>query len=82
MRSPYATFRLIDIHVAQRVRNLLRRRHKLARATSRFGYNEVHGGLGVIEVRRRLYIVPAHFIDYQFMDNGADARYIVDEQDF
>lgn len=29
----------------------LRRRHKLPRATSRFGYNEVHGSLGVIEVR-------------------------------
>ncbi len=27
--SAYATFRLVDIHVAQRVRNLLRRRHKL-----------------------------------------------------
>ena len=30
------------------------RRHKLPRATSRFGYNEVHGRLGVIEVRRLL----------------------------
>ena len=36
--SPYVTFRLVDIHVAERVRNLLRRRHKLPRATSRFGY--------------------------------------------
>lgn len=52
--SPYVTFRLVDIHVAERVRNLLRRRHKLPRATSRFGYNEVHGSLGVIEVRRLL----------------------------
>ncbi len=52
--SPYATFRLVDIHVADRVRNLLRRRHKLPRATSRFGYNEVHGSLGVLEVRRLL----------------------------
>jgi hypothetical protein len=52
--SPCATFRLVDIHVADRVRNLLRRRHKLPRATSRFGYNEVHGSLGVIEVRRLL----------------------------
>ncbi len=52
--SPYATFRLVDIHVAERVRNLLRRRHKLPRATSRFGYHEVHGALGVIEVRRLL----------------------------
>jgi hypothetical protein len=31
-----------------------RRRHKLPRATSRFGYNEVHGSLGIIEVRRLL----------------------------
>jgi len=52
--SPYVTFRLVDIHVAERVRNLLRRRHKLPRATSRFGYNEVHGSLGIIEVRRLL----------------------------
>ena len=33
---------------------LLRRRHKLSRATSHFGYNEVHGRLGIIEVRRLL----------------------------
>ena len=29
--SPYASFRLVDIHVADRVRNLLRRRHHLPR---------------------------------------------------
>jgi len=52
--SPNVTFRLVDIHVADRVRNFLRRRHKLPSATSRFGYNEVHGALGVIEVRRLL----------------------------
>lgn len=52
--SPYASFRLVDIHVADRVRNLLRRRHQLPCATSRFGYVEVHGALGVIEVRRLL----------------------------
>lgn len=52
--SPYAAFRRVDIHVADRVRNLLRRRHQLPSATSRFGYVEVHGALGVIEVRRLL----------------------------
>jgi RNA-directed DNA polymerase len=52
--SPLVRFRLVDIHVAQRVRNLLRRRHKLPTATRRFGYDEVHGALGVIEVRRLL----------------------------
>ena len=52
--SPYASFRLVDIHVAQRVRNLLRRRHKLPRATGRFGYDEVHRVLGVIDLHRLL----------------------------
>jgi len=52
--SPYASFRLVDIHVAQRVRNLLRRRHKLPRATGRFGYDEVHRILGVIDLHRLL----------------------------
>lgn len=50
--SPRVAFRLVDIHVANRVRNLLRRRHKLPTATARFGYKEVHGALGVIEVQR------------------------------
>ena len=49
--SPRERFRLVDIHVWDRARNLLRRRHKLPRATKRFGYDEVHGRLGVIEVR-------------------------------
>jgi len=52
--SPAAAFRCVDIHVTDRVRNLLRRRHQLPRATSRFGYVEVHRGLGVVEVRRFL----------------------------
>ncbi len=52
--SPYASFRLVDIHVANRVRNLLRRRHQLRSATSRFGYAEVYGVLGVIEMKRLL----------------------------
>jgi len=37
-----------------KAKTLLKRRHKLPRATSRFGYNEVHGSLGIIEVRRLL----------------------------
>ena len=52
--SPNASFRLVDIHVADRVRNLLRRRHHLPRGTGRFSYNEVHQALGVIEMRRLL----------------------------
>ena len=35
--SPLVTFRLVDIHVANRARNLLRRRHQLPSATARFG---------------------------------------------
>ena len=50
--SPSAAFRLVDIHVTNRVRNLLRRRHQLPNATSRFSYGEVHGALGVVGVER------------------------------
>jgi hypothetical protein len=50
--SPYDSFRLVDIHVADRVRNLMRRRHQLPRGTSRFGHVEVHEVLRVIEARR------------------------------
>ncbi len=52
--SPYAAYRCVDIHVADRARNLLRRRHQLPRSTGRFGYAEVHGPLGVFELRRLL----------------------------
>ncbi len=43
-------------HVATRVRQLLRRRHKLPSGTSRFGFLEVYGKVGVADlhqVRRR-----------------------------
>ena len=49
--SPYAAYRLVDIHVADRARNLLRRRHQLPRSTGRFGYAELHGALGVFELQ-------------------------------
>lgn len=44
----------MDIHVAQRVRNLLRRRHKLPTSTARFTYDEVHRNLGVLELQSLL----------------------------
>jgi RNA-directed DNA polymerase len=49
--SPRAAFRCVDIHVGERARNLLRRRHQLHTATGRFGYAEVHGPLGVFELQ-------------------------------
>ncbi len=48
------SFRIVDIHVAARARDFLRRRHKLPSRTARFGYNEVHRDLGVVEVRSLL----------------------------
>ena len=47
-------FNVLDWHVTERVRNFLSRRHKVARATSRFKYNEVHRSLGVLELRALL----------------------------
>jgi RNA-directed DNA polymerase len=47
-------FNVLDWHVTERVRNFLSRRHNVARATSRFKYNEVHRSLGVLEVRANL----------------------------
>ncbi|QRK12245.1 group II intron reverse transcriptase/maturase [Archangium violaceum] len=52
--SPVHAFNVLDWHVTERVRNFLSRRHKVARATSRFKYNEVHRSLGVLEVRALL----------------------------
>jgi RNA-directed DNA polymerase len=54
--SPDAAFRRVDIHVAERAQNLLRRRHQLPRATERFGYTELHQQLGVLEVRSLLKV--------------------------
>jgi RNA-directed DNA polymerase len=39
-------------HIAGRVRRLLRRRHKLPRHTSRFGFSEVYGALGVLDIHQ------------------------------
>lgn len=48
------SFRIVDVHVADRARNFLRRRHRLPSKTARFGYVEVHRDLGVIEIRSLL----------------------------
>lgn len=49
-------------HVTERVRRFLCRRHKLrVSGTSRFGYTEVHGERGVVDIRQtRLQRRPAH----------------------
>jgi RNA-directed DNA polymerase len=47
----HPAFHVLDIHVAERVRNLLRRRHKLPASTARFRYVEVHQELGVLELQ-------------------------------
>lgn len=47
-------FRLLDIHVTERARNLLRRRFKLPSSTARFRYDEVHRDLGVLELQSLL----------------------------
>jgi RNA-directed DNA polymerase len=52
--TPRPSFRALDTHVAQRVRNLLRRRHKLPSTTARFSYAEVHRNLGVLELQSLL----------------------------
>jgi RNA-directed DNA polymerase len=50
--SPRPAFRKLDRHVNERAKNLLRRRHKLPRATGRFGPTELHGELGVLDLNR------------------------------
>ena len=57
--TAYPSFRLVDIHVAARTRNFLRRRHKLPSETARFGYVEVHRDLGVVELRSLLRRMPS-----------------------
>jgi len=52
--TAYPSFRIVDIHVAARARNFLRRRHKLPNGTARFGYVEAHRSLGVVEIRSLL----------------------------
>lgn len=52
--SPHKYFRLVDIHVAARARNLLRRRHKLPSTTARFGYLELHRDYDILELQSLL----------------------------
>jgi RNA-directed DNA polymerase len=52
--TAHSAFRLLDIHVTERVRNLLRRRYKLPVGTARFRYDEVHRDLGVLELQALL----------------------------
>jgi RNA-directed DNA polymerase len=60
--TAYPSFRIVDLHVAARARNFLRRRHKLPSGTARFDYVEVHHVLGVVEVRSFLRRMPANEI--------------------
>jgi RNA-directed DNA polymerase len=54
-------YQAVKWHVANRVRQLLRRRHKLPSGTSRFGFLEVYGKVGVIDLHRvRPRRSPAH----------------------
>lgn len=45
-------YQQMDRQVWERVKNLLRRRHRLPRRTARFSYAEVHQELGVLELFR------------------------------
>jgi RNA-directed DNA polymerase len=49
--STFVAYRTIDSHVYERMRNFLRRRHKVStRGTRVFGWNRVFGSLGVISL--------------------------------
>ena len=52
--SPAKAFRDLDMHVAERAKNFLRRRHKEPQGTARFTYREVHDRYGLVEVRALL----------------------------
>jgi len=54
LRYRLPPFRRVDLHVADRARHLLRRRHRLPRETARFDYVHVHSRMGVVEVRNFL----------------------------
>jgi RNA-directed DNA polymerase len=49
--SPAVSFRLVDIHVTNRARNLLRRRHRLPNTTTRLRYEELHRKYGILELQ-------------------------------
>lgn len=54
-------YQAVRWHVANRVRQFLRRRHKLPSGTGRFGLLEVYGKVGVIDLHQvRLKRSPAH----------------------
>ena len=48
-------YRAIDSHVYERMRNFLRRRHKVStRGIRAFGWDQVYGSLGLISLKARL----------------------------
>ena len=47
-------FHSLDTHVAERVRNFLRRRHKETNRTALYSYDDVHGKYGVVSVQALL----------------------------
>jgi RNA-directed DNA polymerase len=52
--SPGKAFGRVDQHVAKLARSLLRKRHKLPAGTSRFGYREIFGACGVLNLTQHL----------------------------
>jgi RNA-directed DNA polymerase len=49
--STFVAYRSVDSHVYERMRNFLRRRHKVStRGTRPFGWERVFGSLGVISL--------------------------------
>jgi RNA-directed DNA polymerase len=45
-------YKQLDEYISDRVRNLMRRRHRLPNGTVRFDYEEVHQDLGVVELEK------------------------------
>jgi len=45
-------YKQLDEYISDRVRNLMRRRHRLPNGTVRFDYEEVHQDLGVVELEQ------------------------------
>jgi RNA-directed DNA polymerase len=55
----YLAYRAVDRYVDARVRQFLRRRHKVpTRGTRRFSGERIFGELGVVSLRRRLHLEP------------------------
>jgi RNA-directed DNA polymerase len=49
--SLFVAYRSVDSHVYERMRNFLRRRHKVStRGTRSFGWDHVFGSLGVVSL--------------------------------